>query len=45
MKTFRTFGPTIEKSKLSKKIISILNAYIDKSQVSKKNESKQNAQK
>ena len=38
MKTFRAFGPTIGKSKLSKKIITILNAYIDKSQFSKKND-------
>jgi len=38
MKTFRAFGPSIGKSKLSKKIISILNAYIDKSQLSKKND-------
>jgi len=38
MKTFRTFGPTIGKSKLSKKIISILNNHIDKSQVHKKND-------
>jgi uncharacterized protein (TIGR02466 family) len=38
MKTFRAFGPTIGKSKLSKKIITILNTYIDKSQFSKKND-------
>jgi uncharacterized protein (TIGR02466 family) len=38
MKTFRAFGPTIGKSTLSKKIITILNAYIDKSQFSKKND-------
>ncbi len=38
MKTFRAFGPTIGKSKLSKKIITILNACIDKSQFSKKND-------
>ena len=38
MKTFRAFGPTIGKSKLSKKIINFLNAYIDKSQISKKND-------
>ena len=36
MKTFRAFGPTIGKSKLSKKIISVLNAYINKSHMSKK---------
>ena len=34
MKTFRAFGPTIGKSKLSKKIISTLNAYVDKSNIS-----------
>jgi uncharacterized protein (TIGR02466 family) len=38
MKTFRAFGPTIGKSKLSKKIITLLNAHIDKSQLSKKND-------
>ena len=38
MKTFRAFGPTIGKSKLSKKIITTLNAHIDKSQISKKND-------
>ena len=38
MKTFRAFGPTIGKSKLSKKIITTLNAHIDKSQFSKKND-------
>ena len=38
MKTFRAFGPTIGKSKLSKKIITILNTHIDKSQLSKKND-------
>jgi hypothetical protein len=38
MKTFRAFGPTIGKSKLSKKIITTLNAYIDTSQFSKKND-------
>ena len=36
MKTFRAFGPTIGKSKLSKKIITLLNTHIDKSQLSKK---------
>ena len=36
MKTFRAFGPTIGKSKLSKKIINILNKHIDKSYTSKK---------
>ena len=38
MKTFRAFGPTIGKGKLSKKIITLLNAHIDKSQLSKKND-------
>ena len=38
MKTFRAFGPTIGKSKLSKKIITILNTHIDRSQISKKND-------
>jgi len=38
MKTFRAFGPTIGKSKLSKKIINVLNKHIDKSQTSKKND-------
>ena len=38
MKTFKAFGPTIGKSKLSKKIITLLNAHIDKSQLSKKND-------
>ena len=38
MKTFRAFGPTIGKSKLSKKIITLLNTHIDKSQLSKKND-------
>ena len=38
MKTFRAFGPTIGKSKLSKKIIDALNKHINKSQLSKKND-------
>ena len=38
MKTFRAFGPTLGKTKLSKKIISNLNTYIEKSQLSKKND-------
>ena len=38
MKTFRAFGPTIGKSKLSKKIIKILNTHVDKSRLSKKND-------
>ena len=36
MKTFRAFGPTIGKSKLSKKIITLLNNHVDKFQFSKK---------
>ena len=36
MKTFRAFGPTIGKSKLSKKFINILNKHINKFQLSKK---------
>jgi uncharacterized protein (TIGR02466 family) len=38
MKTFRAFGPTIGKSKLSKRFINMLNKHIDKSQLSKKND-------
>ena len=38
MKTFRAFGPTIGKCKLSKKIINDLNKHIDKSHLSKKND-------
>ena len=38
MKTFRAFGPIIGKSKLSKKIISVLNTNVDKSQLSNKND-------
>ena len=38
MKTFRAFGPTIGKSKLSKKIINTLNKHINKSQLTKKND-------
>ena len=38
MKTFIAFGPTIGKSKLSKKIIKILNAHVDKSRLSKKDD-------
>ena len=38
MKTFRAFGPIIGKAKLSKKIITILNNQVDKSQLSKKND-------
>jgi len=36
MKTFRTFGPTLGKGKLSKKIIVSLNNYVEKSHISKK---------
>ena len=38
MKTFRAFGPTIGKSRLSKKIIKILNTHVDKSRLSKKDD-------
>ena len=38
MKTFRAFGPTIGKSKLSTKIITVLNTHVDKPQLSKKND-------
>ena len=38
MKTFRAFGPTIGKGKLSKTIITILNTHVDKFQFSKKND-------
>ena len=38
MKTFRAFGPTIGKGRLSKKIINILNKYIENSHISKKND-------
>ena len=38
MKTFKAFGPTIGKSKLSKRIIDILNKHIDKSHISKKDD-------
>ena len=44
MKTFRAFGPTIGKTKLSKKIITILNNHVDKSQLSKKNDYSSNLQ-
>ena len=37
MKTFRAFGPTISKGKLSKKIIKKINDFINKTTVSKKN--------
>ena len=35
MKTFRAFGPTIGKSKLSRKFINTINSHIDKSTLSK----------
>ena len=38
MKTFRAFGPTIGKSKLSKKFITLSNSHVDKSNFSKKND-------
>ena len=38
MKTFRAFGPTIGKSRLSKKFITLLNSHVDKSNFSRKND-------
>ena len=38
MKTFRAFGPTIGKGKLSKKFIDIINSHVEKSPLSKKND-------
>ena len=38
MKTFRAFGPTIGKGKLSRKYIAIINTQIDKSILTKKND-------
>ena len=38
MKTFRAFGPTIGKGKLSRKFIHTINAQIDKSMITKKND-------
>jgi len=38
MKTFRAFGPTMGKGKLSKKFIDIINSQIEKTPVSKKND-------
>ena len=38
MKTFRAFGPTIGKGKLSKKIIKKINSFIEKTIISKKND-------
>ena len=37
MKTFRAFGPTMGKGKLSLKIIKIINDQVDKSTITKKN--------
>jgi uncharacterized protein (TIGR02466 family) len=37
MRTFRAFGPTISKGKLSKKIIKKINDFVNKTTVSKKN--------
>ena len=38
MKTFRAFGPTLGKSKISKKIIKLINDQVDISSKSKKND-------
>ena len=38
MKTFRAFGPTLGKSRLSKKIIKVINNQVDKTAISKKND-------
>tara|TARA_B110000971_G_scaffold209099_1_gene234870 strand:- start:465 stop:1055 length:591 start_codon:yes stop_codon:yes gene_type:complete len=38
MNTFRAFGPTLGKGKLSKKIIISLNNFVEKSYISKKND-------
>jgi uncharacterized protein (TIGR02466 family) len=38
MKTFRAFGPTLGKGKLSKKILKKINNHIDKTVISKKND-------
>ena len=38
MKTFRAFGPTLGKSKLSKKIIRVINNHVDKTTLSKTND-------
>ena len=38
MKTFRAFGPTLGKGKLSKKILKIINTQVDKTVISKKND-------
>ena len=38
MKTFRAFGPTMGKGKLSRKFIDIINSHVEKSPLSKKND-------
>ena len=38
MKTFRAFGPTMGKGKLSKKFIDIINLQVEKNPLSKKND-------
>ena len=38
MKTFRAFGPTLGKGRLSKKIIRVINDQVDKTIISKKND-------
>lgn len=38
MKTFRAFGPTLGKGKLSKKILKVINSHVDKTMISKKND-------
>ena len=38
MKTFRAFGPTIGKGKLSRKFIDIINLQVEKNPLSKKND-------
>jgi uncharacterized protein (TIGR02466 family) len=38
MKTFRTFGPTMGKGKLSKKIIKLINDHIEELTITKKND-------
>ena len=38
MKTFRAFGPTLGKGKLSKKTVEIINNFIDNTAISKKND-------
>ena len=37
MKTFRAFGPTLGKGKLSKKILRVINNHVDKTVISKNN--------